>query len=287
MIIVEESYGEYYQPRPTLRYGSSGPSVSVLQQYLNKFGYNVSVDGRFGRETYYAVRMFQREQGLRVDGIVGPKTWERLEYGRKRFCPYRFGNRILTKTLRIGSRGPEVELLQNALRAAGYCVDVDGIFGRETETAVKLFQKAYGLSPDGIVGSKTRSALNTVIIKKAVTRKKEKGFWAWLFEKLFPKKVVVYRPAPAPPKKVPPKKIPPEEEKLPSKKPPVEELGVLRYLPYVTIGLGAILLVIALTSRKGERVIVTRTLPTERRVTTETLPAGRRIVTETLPVERI
>ena len=116
---------------------------------------------------------------------------------------------------------------------------------------------------------------------------KKESIWERILRIFYPRKVVVYRPAPAPPKKVPSERIPPEEEKLPSKKPPVEELGVLRYLPYVTIGLGAILLVIALTSRKGERVIVTRTLPAERRATTETLPAGRRIVTETLPVERI
>ena len=278
MIIIEESYSGF-QAKPMLRYGSVGNFVTLLQQYLNNFGYNVTVDGKFGRETYYAVRMFQREQGLRVDGIVGPKTWERLEYGKKRICPHK-AFRPLTKTLRIGSKGPEVEALQNALRIFGYCVAVDGKFGRETETAVKLLQKRYGLVPDGIVGPKTRKVLNAV---KKVTKKK--SFWEWILSKIFPKrKVVIYRvPEKVPPKKVPPEEVPPEEEeKLPSKKPPIEELGVLRYLPYVTIGLGAILLIYALTSERGRKVIV-ETLPVER--VPGVLPAER--ITRIPPTERI
>ncbi|MCD6081076.1 MAG: hypothetical protein J7J54_06485, partial [Candidatus Omnitrophica bacterium] len=72
------------------------------------------------------------------------------------------------------------------------------------------------------------------------------------------------------------------EEKLPSKKPPIEELGVLRYLPYVTIGLGAILLIYALTSERGRKVIV-ETLPVER--VPGVLPAER--ITRIPPTERI
>ena len=62
--------------------------------------------------------------------------------------------------LRRGSRGAEVEQLQADLVALGYDPGpVDGIFGGGTESAVKAFQSARGLSVDGLVGDQTRAAL--------------------------------------------------------------------------------------------------------------------------------
>lgn len=60
------------------------------------------------------------------------------------------------ETLRLGSRGANVQLLQLALRRAGYYSgDLDGIFGGATQRAVIAFQNSYRLTPDGIVGEKT------------------------------------------------------------------------------------------------------------------------------------
>lgn len=63
---------------PTLRQGSRGAAVSQLQQKLRAHGFNVSVDGDFGPRTADAVRAFQRAKGLSVDGVVGPRTWAKL-----------------------------------------------------------------------------------------------------------------------------------------------------------------------------------------------------------------
>ena len=64
--------------KSTLKMGSVGPEVRELQQLLNKRGYNLTVDGEFGKLTKASVMNFQRANGLTDDGIVGPKTWNKL-----------------------------------------------------------------------------------------------------------------------------------------------------------------------------------------------------------------
>lgn len=63
--------------------------------------------------------------------------------------------KIITQTLRYGSRGTEVVALQKFLE-----IKADGIFGTQTDKAVKEFQKANGLKADGIVGILTRAKIN-------------------------------------------------------------------------------------------------------------------------------
>ncbi len=66
---------------PTLRRGSKGDSVRECQTLLEKAGYSVGrcgIDGDFGRATMAAVKAFQRDYGLVVDGIVGPMTRKEL-----------------------------------------------------------------------------------------------------------------------------------------------------------------------------------------------------------------
>lgn len=61
----------------TIRKGSCGDTVVYLQKIL-KEKYPVTTDGIFGQQTYLAVCMFQKEAGLRTDGVVGRNTWDAL-----------------------------------------------------------------------------------------------------------------------------------------------------------------------------------------------------------------
>lgn len=72
--------------KTVVRKGDKGPVVEFLQKLLDKNGYkltsrprkNSGVDGDFGPKTLRAVKQFQRDEGLAVDGVVGPKTWGAL-----------------------------------------------------------------------------------------------------------------------------------------------------------------------------------------------------------------
>ena len=67
---------------PTLRKGSRGEYVTLLQTRLLMMGYDLGsygADGAFGTKTQEAVKRFQQDRGLTADGIVGPKTWAELD----------------------------------------------------------------------------------------------------------------------------------------------------------------------------------------------------------------
>ena len=68
--------------KPTLRKGSTGVYVVECQNDLIRLGYDLSpygADGKFGNKTEAAVKAFQKDQGLYVDGVVGPMTWDALD----------------------------------------------------------------------------------------------------------------------------------------------------------------------------------------------------------------
>lgn len=90
--------------------------------------------------------------GLEPDGIIGRQTWTKLVL----LSPSAY-------ILRTGSTGSAVSYLQLKLLSKLYPLAADGIFGEETENALKLFQTESGLEPDGIAGPLTFSALGTLM----------------------------------------------------------------------------------------------------------------------------
>jgi lysozyme len=73
------------------------------------------------------------------------------------------------KTLKKGSKGREVLLLQQNLRKLGYIVDADGIFGSGTETVVIRFQNDHNLAAGGIVGPNTQAVIQDLLNEKQIT----------------------------------------------------------------------------------------------------------------------
>ncbi|WP_165436116.1 peptidoglycan-binding domain-containing protein [Amycolatopsis suaedae] len=73
-----ESPCPYSGSHPILRIGSSGAAVKHAQCLINLYGYGISVDGRFGSETNYAVKDVQGRCRITRDGAIGLNTWNCL-----------------------------------------------------------------------------------------------------------------------------------------------------------------------------------------------------------------
>jgi len=162
--------------RPTLKLGSRSSEVIELQAALKLLGfYPDTVDGIFSQSTARAVSQFQEAAGLAPDAIVGQDTWNRLFPEAPSAIENPIANDPTTTdnseinpqaqptnfpVLRRRMRGAAVRDLQERLRAKGFLrVSADGVFGPETQAAVKAAQRQYQLPADGIVGRATWEAL--------------------------------------------------------------------------------------------------------------------------------
>ena len=158
------------------RTGDRGPEITDIQSRLLSLGAvvdDVECDGTFGSSTEAAVRWFQGERHLRVDGLVGPDTWEQLvEAG------WQLGDRTLYHRAPM-FRGDDVRELQRMLNALGFdSAKEDGLYGPRTDLALRLFQRNVGDEPDGIVGPHTLSVLRRMrpleaVPSRALVRERE------------------------------------------------------------------------------------------------------------------
>ena len=164
---------------PIIKLGSKGSDVKKAQQLLIAKGYScgtAGADGDFGAATYNAVKKFQADNGLEADGIVGANTWaallkteqpkpEQTEPEKKPEKPVEpTGSACIVELpiIKQGNKGFPVIAVQTLLGKHNFNVNyIDGDFGPDTLAKVKAFQKAKGLTADGIVGRDTWMKLLT------------------------------------------------------------------------------------------------------------------------------
>lgn len=142
------------------RRGDRGPAVADIRARLQMLDLLDPVDGpaaeAFDDAVDRAVRAFQQQRGIAVDGTVGPATYRALDEAR-----WRLGDRILSHAPTHPLTGDDVAVLQRRLLDMGFdCGRVDGVFGRRTDIALREFQRNVGLQPDGTCGPGTFKALD-------------------------------------------------------------------------------------------------------------------------------
>jgi len=177
---IRESYPGY-----ALRLGNNSDAVRTMQNYLNRIRVNYPLiplipnpNGLFGTDTLAAVQTFQRTFNLPADGIIGRATWNRIVQifvAVTRLAELdseglraTIGENPPTAVLTVGSRGQNVLELQFILNYLSVFypsippVIEDGVFGPSLRSAVMDFQRAFGLTPDGVVGPTTWKRLYSV-----------------------------------------------------------------------------------------------------------------------------
>jgi N-acetylmuramoyl-L-alanine amidase len=146
-----------------LRLGDRGLAVLELRHRLRQLGLLVSDETAqrhepgdlFDEACDHAVRSFQQQRGLRIDGVVDRETHRGLDEAR-----WRLGDRTLSFAVRHPYVGDDVAGLQHRLTDMGFdCGRADGVFGPRTENALREFQRNVGLPADGTCGPATFRAL--------------------------------------------------------------------------------------------------------------------------------
>lgn len=128
------------------RDGAAG-QVRLMTRYIEKAGLTAALRNR--------------DWATFARGYNGP-AYRQNGYDRKLAAAWlQFKGEPASGILRRGARGPAVLALQKALIASGYSLTADGIFGPQTEHAVRQFQQARKLVVDGIAGPSTSKALDS------------------------------------------------------------------------------------------------------------------------------
>ena len=163
---LKEDDGKGYRDGGGIVYaqGNRGDMIAELQDRLAAAGYLTGAsDGIYGSGTAAAVEQFQKDHRLPVSGAVdeqtlsllgGGETGEAKKENKKEIKKEQKNKKDMHYTK--GDRGSEIKTLQNKLRRAGYLDgEADGIYGNDTESAVRALQEEHGLSVTGNVDDAT------------------------------------------------------------------------------------------------------------------------------------
>ena len=142
-----------------LRVGEEHPVIIQLQERLMELGFmdHDEPTPYFGTQTERAVRIFQRQNGLPQDGIIGGSTYEMIMSPEAKYY-----------AAQKGDEGDDISQIQARLYDLGYLASesmLTGNFGDATEAAVLKLQEVNALSPDGKVGQQTLNLLYSDEVK--------------------------------------------------------------------------------------------------------------------------
>ena len=173
-VIINTSTATPQTNATSLKVGSTGAEVRKMQNRLKELGYlKGSADGDFGAATEAAVKSFQAQNGLAVDGKAGTATLNKLYSANAKKAPANVTNTPKPTatpftSFKHGDTGAEVKRMQTRLKELGYLNGkADGDFGDATEAAVRYFQQRNNLTVDGKAGQKTLDKLYSSSAKAA------------------------------------------------------------------------------------------------------------------------
>ena len=173
-VIINTSTATPQTNATSLKVGSTGAEVRKMQNRLKELGYlKGSADGDFGAATESAVKSFQAQNGLAVDGKAGTATLNKLYSANAKKAPANVTNTPKPTatpftSFKHGDTGAEIKRMQTRLKELGYLNGkADGNFGDATEAAVRYFQQRNNLTVDGKAGQKTLDKLYSSSAKAA------------------------------------------------------------------------------------------------------------------------
>jgi len=139
--------------------GDRSDAVELISNTLTRLGFLKNPSDIFDENLTQGIKAFQQERGLTATGVINEFTARVLEEAR-----FNLGDRILSFNQAIVMRGDDVSNLQARLIQMGFnCGKVDGIYGANTEVAVKEFQKSVGILADGKCGPVSLIALMRLV----------------------------------------------------------------------------------------------------------------------------
>ncbi len=139
--------------------GDRSSAIELISNTLLRLGFIATPSDIFDDNLTQGIKAFQQERGLTATGVINEITARSLEEAR-----FKLGDRVLVFNAASLMRGDDVSNLQDRLIQMGFnCGKVDGVYGVNTEGAVREFQKSVGILSDGRCGPATLISLMRLV----------------------------------------------------------------------------------------------------------------------------
>ena len=139
--------------------GDRSGAIELISNTLLRLGFIATPSDIFDDNLTQGIKAFQQERGLTATGVINEITARSLEEAR-----FKLGDRVLVFNAAALMRGDDVSNLQDRLIQMGFnCCKVDGVYGVNTEGAVREFQKSVGILSDGRCGPATLISLMRLV----------------------------------------------------------------------------------------------------------------------------